>query len=156
MKKYYIGGAVVIIIGIFIYLFSTQNSAATPTPVASTTTETGVTDNNGSGTTNSTSSSGSSGGQYTDGTYTGDVANATYGNLQVAVVISDGKLAQINLLQYPDAPGHTTQVNQSALPILQQEAITMQSANVNIVSGATQTSQAFQESLGVALTAAKA
>jgi len=151
MKKYYIGGAIVIIIGIFIYLFSTRNSTTpSPTPVTTaTTTETGMTDNSGSSTTTTS-------GQYTDGTYTGDVADATYGNLQVAVVISDGKLAQINLLQYPDAPGHTTQVNQSALPILQQEAIVAQSANVNIVSGATQTSQAFQESLGVALTAAKA
>jgi uncharacterized protein with FMN-binding domain len=42
-----------------------------------------------------------------------------------------------------------------ALPILKQEAIAAQSANVSIVSGATQDSQAFQQSLGAALAEAK-
>lgn len=157
MKKYYIGGALVIILGIFIFLFNDQGSTPATVPPATTptTTEPSVTDNTTT-TTSGTTSTTASTGQYKDGTYDGDVADATYGNLQVAAVIQGGALIQVNLLQFPNAPGHTTQVNSTALPILQQEALVAQSAKVQIVSGATQSSQAFQESLGVALTAAKA
>jgi uncharacterized protein with FMN-binding domain len=56
---------------------------------------------------------------------------------------------------YPNDPGHTTEVSASSLPALKQEAIAAQSANVDIVSGATQTAEAFQQSLAAALAQAK-
>ena len=96
------------------------------------------------------------GSMYKDGTYTGNVANAFYGSLQVAAVIQNGQLADIQFLEYPSDNGHSMQVSRNALPILKQEAIQSQSANVNIVSGATQTSGAFQESLTNALAQAQA
>ncbi|MDB5194988.1 MAG: FMN-binding protein [Parcubacteria group bacterium] len=95
-------------------------------------------------------------GQYKDGTYTGSVADAYYGNLQVAAVVSGGKLTKVNVLQYPNDRGESVQINQQALPVLIREAIAAQSAHVNGVSGASDTSPAFVQSLGVALASAKA
>jgi uncharacterized protein with FMN-binding domain len=46
-------------------------------------------------------------------------------------------------------------INKEAMPYLKQEAIAAQSTNVDIVSGATDSSMAFQESLGSALALAK-
>jgi uncharacterized protein with FMN-binding domain len=95
-------------------------------------------------------------GLYKDGTYTGDVANAIYGQLKVIAVVTGGKLTDVQVPLYPDDPGHSSLVSATALPKLKQEALQIQGAQVNIVSGATQTSEAFQESLGNALAQAKA
>ena len=83
------------------------------------------------------------------------MTDAVYGSMQVKAVVSGGKLTDIQFLQFPNDPGNTTAVNDAALPQLKQEALTAQSANVNIVSGATQSSEAFQQSLAAALATAK-
>lgn len=95
-----------------------------------------------------------SAGQYKNGIFTGAVADAFYGNLQVAVTVQGGMITNVTFPQAPSG-GHSSAVSASALPALRQEAITAQSANVNIVSGATQDSQAFQQSLASALAQAK-
>ena len=106
------------------------------------------------GTSGNPSGGASTSGQYKDGTYTGPVENAVYGNIQVVVTVSGGKITTVAVPVFPDSPGHSSQVSASAIPKLQQEALTMQSANVNVVSGATQDSQAFQQSLAAALATA--
>jgi uncharacterized protein with FMN-binding domain len=83
------------------------------------------------------------------------VADAFYGNLQVTAVIQGGAIVDVQFPQYP-TNGHSGSVSATALPELKQEAIAAQSANVNIISGATQDSQAFQQSLASALAQAKA
>lgn len=93
-------------------------------------------------------------GKYKNGTYTGSVADAFYGNVQVKVIISGGKISDVQFLQYPNDRGHSIELNQYATPILRTEAIQAQSANVDIVSGATDTSYAFQQSLQSALSQA--
>ena len=95
-------------------------------------------------------------GQYVDGTYTGSPADAYYGMVQIQATISGGKLAGVAFLQYPNTHSTSVYINDQAMPLLQSEAIQAQSANVNIVSGATFTSQAFQQSLQSALQQAKA
>ncbi|MHB8660561.1 MAG: FMN-binding protein [Minisyncoccota bacterium] len=95
-------------------------------------------------------------GQYTDGSYTGSPADAYYGTVQVEAVIQNGQLADVKFLQYPDTHSTSVYINQQAMPMLTQEAIQAQSANVDGVSGATFTSQAFAQSLASALTKAKA
>lgn len=94
-------------------------------------------------------------GKYKDGTYTGNVADAYYGNLQVQAVISGGKLVGINILDYPQDRSTSRAINAEALPILKQEAIKAQSAKIDILSGASATSPAFIQSLGSALALAK-
>jgi len=91
---------------------------------------------------------------YKDGTYVGSVANAIYGNIQVKIIIVNGKISNIQFLQYPNDQGTSTAINQQNDPTLAQEAIQVQSAQVDIISGATQTSQAFIQSLQSALSKA--
>ena len=90
-------------------------------------------------------------GQYKDGSYTGDVADAFYGNIQVQVVISGGKITDVIFLQSPNDRSTSIEINSQAMPLLKQEAIQVQSANVSGVSGATASSGAFIQSLQSAL-----
>ncbi len=94
-------------------------------------------------------------GQYKDGQYTGDVVDAFYGNIQVQVSIQNGKITDVQFLQYPNDRQTSIQINQQAMPYLRQEAIQVQNANVDIVGGATDSSQAFRVSLASALGRAK-
>ncbi len=94
--------------------------------------------------------------QYKDGTYTGSVADAYYGNVEVSATVSGGKLTDVKFLQYPNTHSTSVVINQQAMPYLQQEAIQAQSSNVQVISGATYTSQAFIQSLATAFAQAKA
>jgi len=94
-------------------------------------------------------------GQYKDGEYTGNTADAFYGNIQVKAIIQGGKITDVQFLQYPNDRSTSIMINQQAMPYLKQEAIQAQSAQVDIVSGATDSSQAFQQSLQSALSQAK-
>lgn len=89
--------------------------------------------------------------QYNNGSYTGNVVDAYYGNIQVAVTIADNKIADITFLEYPSDNSTSQLVNNQAMPILKSEAIESQKAAVDNVSGASQTSAAFSESLASAL-----
>jgi uncharacterized protein with FMN-binding domain len=102
-----------------------------------------------------TSSTPQAQGLYRDGVYTGGVADAFYGNIQVQATIRGGKITDVVFLQYPNDRNRSIDINSQAMPYLKQEAITAQSANVDIVSGATATSQAFIASLGSALSQAR-
>ena len=94
-------------------------------------------------------------GQYADGSYTGSPADAYYGTVQIQAVIKGGKLTAVNFLSYPNDRSTSRSINARAMPQLKTEAIQAQSANVDGVSGATDTSQAFIQSLGSALAEAK-
>lgn len=95
-------------------------------------------------------------GTYRDGTYTSPVEDAYYGNLQIVVTITGGKIADVGVpfLQYPNDRGTSIEINSIAMPYLKQEAISAQSANVQIISGATATSEAFRTALSSVLTKA--
>ena len=95
-------------------------------------------------------------GMYTDGTYTGSVADAYYGNVQVQVAISNSKITNVKFLDYPQDRSTSRRINSAAMPTLIREAISIQSANVDKVSGASDTSAAFKQSLANALAQAKA
>lgn len=94
-------------------------------------------------------------GMYKDGTYTGPSVDAYYGLVQVAAVIQGGKLTNVKILNYPQDRGTSVEINSQALPILVSEAIQAQSANIDAVSGASETSPAFIQSLTSALAKAK-
>ena len=92
---------------------------------------------------------------YKNGTFTGPVSDAYYGNVQVQVVIQNGKITDEKFLDYPHYRRTSQEINAQAMPWLTQEAIQAQSANINIISGATLTSEAFANSLQAALTSAQ-
>lgn len=93
--------------------------------------------------------------EYKNGEYIGDVIDVYYGNVQVKAIITNGKIADVQFLQYPNARRASIKINTQAMPYLKQEAIQVQNANVDIVTGATQTSHAFRQSLQFALNKAK-
>jgi len=107
-------------------------------------------------TTTTTPTPSSTTGQYKDGSYTGSVEDAYYGNVQVSATISGGKITDVKFLKYPDTHNTSVIINQQAAPYLKQEAVKAQNSNVQIISGATFTSQAFIQSLATALSQAKA
>lgn len=93
---------------------------------------------------------------YKDGTYIGSVADAQWGNVQVEVIIQQGKITDVPFLQYPNDRNRSVSINAYADPQLTSEAIQSQSANVDIITGATDSSEAFIQSLSDALAKAKA
>lgn len=92
---------------------------------------------------------------YANGSYTGSPADAYYGIIQVKAVIQNGKLADVQFLQYPNDRDTSRSINGQAMPLLTQEAIQAQGAQVDGISGATETSIAFVQSLASALSQAK-
>jgi uncharacterized protein with FMN-binding domain len=93
---------------------------------------------------------------YKDGSYTGSVADAQWGVVQVKAVITHGKITDVQFLQYPNDRNRSIEINGYADPQLTTEAIQAQSANVDIVTGATDSSDAFMQSLSDALSQARA
>ena len=86
-----------------------------------------------------------------DGTYTGPSVDAYYGRVQVQAVVQSGKIVTLKMLSYPSDRRESLVISQQALPLLRNEVVRAQAAKVDIVSGATLTSQAFIKSLGGAL-----
>ncbi|CAN5572176.1 hypothetical protein BH09CHL1_BH09CHL1_06280 [soil metagenome] len=93
-------------------------------------------------------------GAFVDGTYTGSQADAHWGTVQVVVTIIDGTVSDVQFADYPNHRSRSRTINNHAMPILTQEAIQSQQASVDIVSGATDTSEAFIQSLASALSQA--
>lgn len=89
---------------------------------------------------------------YQDGEYTGDSVRADHwGNVQVTAIIQDGKLTDFKINDYPHSRSTSVRINRVAIPYLMQEAVEAQSASIDIISGATPTSEAFIQSLQSAL-----
>jgi uncharacterized protein with FMN-binding domain len=161
MKKFVVA---VFIVGAFIlYSFWYHSNAVALVPTSSTASSSS-TDGSSTNTASSApttsptaSTAGTSGsGTYKDGTYIGSVADAIWGNVQVQAVIQNGKITSVKFLQYPNDRNRSIMINSYADPQLSSEAIQAQSANVDIVTGATDSSQAFIQSLSDALSQAKA
>jgi uncharacterized protein with FMN-binding domain len=116
--------------------------------------------NAGSGTSGSgTSGSGSqaaSSSALKDGSYTGAVESTRFGDVQVQLVVSGGKITDVKALQLTDAERRSQMISATAAPILRSEVLQAQSGNVDTVSGATVTSDAYLSSLQAALDAAHA
>jgi uncharacterized protein with FMN-binding domain len=88
---------------------------------------------------------------YRDGAYAGTSVDAYYGIVQVQANIQNGRLASVEVLQYPADRRTSRRINDEALPMLESEVISAQSARVDIISGATLTSRAYLRSLNSAL-----
>ncbi len=82
---------------------------------------------------------------------TGTAANTRYGPVQVKVTLDGTKITKIDVVEYPSHDRRDQEINSYALPLLNQEAIDAQSAAIDVVSGATFTSQGYTSSLQSAL-----
>jgi len=88
---------------------------------------------------------------YTNGTFIGRRESAYYGIVQVEAIIQGGNIVRIRFLSFPNDNGTSAYISSVAVPQLKQEAIQAQGSHVQLVSGATFTSEAFHLSLHSAL-----
>ncbi|GIE53671.1 FMN-binding protein [Amorphoplanes nipponensis] len=123
-----------------VLLFSYRTSTGSPAPAgaAQTTTATGP------------AATAAGGGK----TYTGSVAATRWGDVQVAITVTDGRITDVAVPVYPSGNGKDQEINAYALPVLRQETLAAQNADIDTVSGATVTSDGYRESLQAALDAA--
>jgi len=85
-------------------------------------------------------------------TATGAAINYNYGVLSVAATVSGTKLTNVTIASIDDGGNFRSQsIDQQAVPVLEQEALQAQSANIQGVSGASYTSAGFEQSLQSAL-----
>jgi uncharacterized protein with FMN-binding domain len=110
----------------------------------------GSTTPSGSSSTSSGTSSTSSGSSSAT-TYTGNSASTRWGPVQVEITVADGTITDVQVVDYPSGNGKDQQINARALPVLVQETLDAQSAGIDMVSGATVTSDGYVESLQSAL-----
>lgn len=108
----------------------------------------------GSGSSSGSGSSTGSGSSSGSGKVDGSVAQTRWGPVQVRIATSGGKITDVTALQVPDGNFRDQQINDRAVPILRQEALAAQSAEIDTVSGATVTSDGYRESLQSAIDAA--
>ncbi|SEP51406.1 FMN-binding protein [Amycolatopsis saalfeldensis] len=88
----------------------------------------------------------SAGNSGTTVTVPGSAQSSEFGTVQVQVTFSGSRITDVQLLQQPDSGRGI-----DALPQLRQEALQAQSAKIDTVSGATQTSESYIQSLQAAI-----
>lgn len=105
-------------------------------------------ESSGSGSGSSDSgSSGTSGSSSVSGTFTGDSVQTRYGAVQVEIVVVDGAVTSADAIRHPDRDHESAQINSWAVPALNDQVVSAQSANISMISGATVTSMGYLTSL---------
>ena len=84
------------------------------------------------------------------GTLTGQDVRTRFGDVQVQVTLKNGKITDVLALLLP-THGRSGSISQAVEPMLHDETLQAQSAQIDIVSGATYTSEAYAQSLQSAL-----
>jgi uncharacterized protein with FMN-binding domain len=132
---------------VLLFSYRTSIIGANATTAAATTSSDDSTTTTASGGSDSQSSSTSS----VATTYEGSVAQTRWGPVQVTITVTDGKITSVAVPTYPNSNGKDKAINAHALPILKQETLAAQSADIDTVSGATVTSRGYTQSLQAAL-----
>ena len=141
---------------VLLFSYHTSTSAAgggapvvAQAPVAAGSSSSGSSD--GPGTTSSGSGTTSSGTASASKTYDGDTAQTRWGPVQVRITVQGGKITASQAVVYPNGNGRDHEINSYALPVLNQEVVQAQGANIDMVSGATVTSDGYLSSLQSAI-----
>ncbi|WP_282847559.1 FMN-binding protein [Microbacterium oxydans] len=130
---------------VLLFSYRTSLDAVPPSDIASPASTTQSTSGSASTTTAGTTTG------LTDGTFTGDTTQTRYGPVQVQITVSGGKITDAQALRYPDSNGRDQQINAHAIPLLVSETVQGQSAHIQMVSGATYTSDGYTSSLQSAI-----
>lgn len=137
-----------------------SSAASTAAGTTGTTGSSGSTGSSGTssgstGTSGSSAAGGASGASAKAvGTYDGSVVQTRFGSVQVRITVQAGKITDVTALQLTDAERKSVQISNRAAPLLRNEVLQAQSADVQTISGATVTSDAYLSSLQAALDAA--
>jgi uncharacterized protein with FMN-binding domain len=132
-----------------VLLFSYRTSTSSQLPAVAGTTETPTT-----GATNAPVTAATSAAKATStytGTVTGSAADTRWGPVQVKVTLAAGKITTVDVIEVPDSNGRDQEINADAVPQLVQETLQAQNAQIDMVSGATYTSDGYVTSLQSAL-----
>ena len=156
MKKIIYGAFATLAGLVLLFSYRTSVGEALPTGQSTNTTGTTSTGTSSTGTTSTGTDSSSTASGLTDGTFTGAAANTRYGAVAVRITVSGGMITKVDVPQYPSSNGRDRQINQQAIPILTSETISAQSSRIDMVSGATYTSDGYLRSLQSAIDQATA
>ncbi len=132
---------ITVVVLLFGYHTSREGATTTASPPA-------VVSGQSSGQSGQSSTSSSTGDTTT---FTGDTAQTRWGPVQVEITVAGGKLTAVQVPVYPSGNHRDQEINDYALPVLVQETVDAQSADIDMVSGATVTSQGYLTSLQSAL-----
>lgn len=133
---------------VLLFSYKTSLEVVTPTAAADTSTYT-----SGSGARTGTSGAGSTtvATGLRDGSYTGDAVGTRYGPVQAKITVSGGMITAVDVPEYPNGNGRDRQINERAIPRLISETLQSQDASIDMVSGATYTSEGYTRSLQSAI-----
>ena len=84
-------------------------------------------------------------------TVTSGAVGTRYGNVQLKVTLTGGKITDITPVQLPQMDPKSSAISSYAAPLLRQSALAKQSADIDLVSGATYTSEGYKAALQSAL-----
>jgi uncharacterized protein with FMN-binding domain len=140
-----------VVVLLFGYHTSTSSTLATSAPTSIVSGATGGSTGSSSSAGKAASGSSSSKTPTPATTVTGDVAQTEWGPVQVQLTVKGGTITGVDVLQHPNGNPRDDQINAYALPILVRETTDAQSANIDMVSGATVTSTGYLQSLQSAL-----
>jgi uncharacterized protein with FMN-binding domain len=121
----------------------TASAAGSPAPITATSAKATAAPGGGTGTASTAST-----------TVTGAVSQTPYGPVQVRVTVRKGAVTAVSAVQYPSGDANSQQINAYAIPLLDREALAAGNASINMISGATYTSNGYLASLQSALTQA--
>ncbi len=79
----------------------------------------------------------------------------TFGSVQVRVTLTNGKITKLVAVDYPNNDPQSSEISQYSIPVLTQEVLAAQGTKIDVVSGATYTSDAYAQSVQAALDKAK-
>ena len=91
-----------------------------------------------------------------NGTFRGATSSNQFGDVNISIVVSSGKITDVVFNSMPDLDRKSAQISTQVSPILKSQTISAQSANIDGVSGATYTTSSYINSLQAAIDAAKA
>ena len=150
---------------VLVLLFSYNTSRSSSTLATAETRQVTTTSSSGSSSADSSSDSsstdsGTSASSSSDTTSSaattvaGDEVMTRYGVVQVEITVADGKITAAKVLQVPWQDRHDQMINSRAVPVYNSEVVEAQSADIDVVSGATVTWEGYTESLQSAIDAA--
>lgn len=149
---------ITVVVLLFGYHTSTAGALLSATsvvgaPQAGADTGTAGSDNgsSGVGSSSGSGSAGSGGASTASGTVTGPTVQTRWGPIQVEISVDGGAITDVGVPVYPADNPRDVEINSYALPILVQETLDQQSADIDMISGATVTSVGYVQSLQAAL-----
>jgi uncharacterized protein with FMN-binding domain len=137
------------LVGLLSFKTHTASNASAPTAISATEPDTGTSTGTSGGT--STGSSGAGTKSTSTKTVTGDAVDTRWGPVQVRITVTNGKLTSVSAIVYPTGNPRDQEINATAIPALNKEAIATGSAKIDMISGATYTSTGYINSLQSAL-----